>query len=73
METGYRDGRQIYNISESGQLIKFQPDGTPDNGYHAYVVYGKPDIPPSILKRMLDDGKISRSDYNKYLRGKRKK
>ena len=73
LDTGYRDGRQIYNITSNGQFVKFQPDGTAENGYHSYVVYGMPDIPPYILKKMMVDGKISQSQYNKSLKGKRKR
>ena len=72
LDTGYKDGKQVYNITDDGKLVKFQPDGTPNNGYHAYEVFSPPDIPPSVLKQMLDDGKISKSDYKKYLKGKKK-
>lgn len=72
LDTGYPHGKQIYNITENGKLVKFQPDGTPNNGYHAYEVFSPPDIPPSVLKSMAEDGKISRSDYRKFLKGKKK-
>ena len=71
LETGYLDGKQIYNITAEGKLVKFQPDNSPDNGYHAYEVLGPPDIPPSVLKKMFQDGKISKSDYKKFLKGKK--
>ncbi|MBR6959169.1 MAG: hypothetical protein IKH76_01685, partial [Clostridiales bacterium] len=32
LDTGYKDGRQVYNITEKGDIVKFQPDGTPNNG-----------------------------------------
>lgn len=72
LDTGYTHGKQVYNITDAGKLVKFQPDGTPNNGYHSYEVFSPPDIPPSVLKKMVDDGKISKSDYKKYLKGKKK-
>lgn len=72
LDTGYHDGKQIYNITSTGQLVKFQPDGTPQNGFHAYGVAGPPDVPPRILKQMLSDGRISKSQYKKFLKGKKK-
>jgi len=72
LDTGYHDGKQVYNITGDGKLVKFQPDGTPNNGYHSYEVFSPPDIPPSVLKKMVDDGKISKSDYKKFLKGKKK-
>lgn len=71
LNTGYHDGRQIYNTTNTGELVKFQPDGTPENGYHAYSVSGPPDVPPGILKQMLHDGRISKSTYKKFLKGKK--
>ena len=71
LDTGYRDGRQIYNVTSDGKLVKFQPDGSPDNGYHSYEVLGTPDVPPAILRQMVRDGRISRSDYKKFLKGGR--
>lgn len=72
LDTGYRDGKQVYNITNTGKMVKFQPDGSPNNGYHSYEVFGPPDIPPLILKRMAEEKRISKSDYRKYLRGKKK-
>lgn len=71
LDTGYKQGRQIYNITVDGVIVKFQPDNSPDNGYHAYKVSSPRDIPASILKKLRDDGKISPSDYNKYRKGKK--
>lgn len=70
LENGYKEGKQIYNITEDGTIVKFQPDNTPNNGYHAYRVSKPRDIPPSILKQMLKDGKITRTMYNKLRKGK---
>lgn len=71
LDTGYKNGKQIYNITDDGIIIKFQPDGTPQNGYHSYKVSTPRDIPPSVLKEMLNDGKISHTEYNKLRKGKR--
>lgn len=70
LDTGYRHGRQVYNITSKGKIVKFQPDGTPDNGFHAYEVSKPRDIPAPILKSMYQDGIISRAMYNKLRKGK---
>ena len=72
LSTGYKSGRQIYNVTKDGHIVKFQPDGTPQNGYHPYKVTSPRDIPPSVLKKLRDDGKITRSDYIKLLKGKKR-
>lgn len=72
LDTGYRSGRQIYNVTDNGVIVKYQPDNTPNNGYHSYEVSKPRDIPASILKKMLEDGKISRAEYNKIRRGKKR-
>ncbi|MCF0247596.1 MAG: SHOCT domain-containing protein [Synergistes sp.] len=71
LDSGYRYGKQIYNITESGAIVKFQPDNTPNNGYHSYEVSALKDIPADILKQMRDDGKITRAEYNKIRKGKK--
>lgn len=71
LDTGYPDGKQIYNVTDSGVIVKFQPDNTPKNGYHSYEVSKPRDIPTGILKQMLNDGKISRAEYNKIRKGKK--
>ena len=71
LDSGYPDGRQVYNVTSEGKIVKFQPDHTPENGYHAYEVSTPRDIPSSILRKMLEDGVISKSDYNKYRKGKK--
>ena len=65
LDTGYHDGKQIYNVTERGEIVVFQPDNTPNNGYHSYEVTSPKNIPNSVLKQMLKDGKISNSDYKK--------
>lgn len=71
LDTGYPNGKQIYNVTDDGIIVKFQPDNTPNNGYHSYEVSKPRDIPNEILKSMLADGKISKSDYTKVRKGKK--
>lgn len=69
LDSGYHDGKQIYNITSGNIIVKFQPDNTPNNGYHSYEVSKPRDIPSKVLKEMLEDGKLSRAQYNKIRRG----
>lgn len=71
LDSGYREGKQIYNITSQGIMVKFQPDNTPENGFHAYEVTQFRDIPIPVLKQMRNDGLISRNDYNKFRKGKK--
>lgn len=71
LDSGYHDGKQIYNVTSSGIIVKFQPDNTPGNGYHSYGVSKPRDIPSGILKQMLADGKITKADYNRLRKGKK--
>ena len=71
LNSGYSSGKQIYNVTKDGVIVKFQPDNTPGNGYHAYKVSKPRDIPSSVLKQMLADGKITKTDYNRLRKGKR--
>lgn len=71
LDTGYQNGKQIYNITKDGIIVKFQPDNTPYGGYHSYEVSKPRDIPPDILKSMLADGKISKARYTQLRKGKR--
>ena len=72
LDSGYQHGKQYYNITKEGKIVKFQPDNSPDNGYHSYQIYSPPDIPPTVLKQMYKDGKITKSDYKKLMKGKKK-
>jgi len=65
LDTGYHDGKQIYNITSSGKIVVFQPDNTPDNGYHSYEVNPSSKTPPKVLKQMVQDGKLSKSECQK--------
>lgn len=71
LDTGYKSGKQIYNIADNGKIVKFQPDNSPDNGYHSYEVSKPRDIPPSILKKLYEDNKITKSEYLKFIKGKK--
>lgn len=71
LDTGIHDGRQIYNITDSGKIVKFQPSSTPNNEYHAYEVTKPRDIPSAVLKQLLNQGRISKADYNKFRKGKK--
>lgn len=70
LDTGYSNGKQIFNVTDDGTIVKFQPDGTPENGYHAYPIASPSEIPTSILRQMLRDGKISSHRYNEIRHGK---
>ena len=72
LDTGYKDKKQVYNITKDKKLVKFQPANTPNNEYHAYEVSHPRDIPSVVMKKMLNDGVISKSDYNKLRKGKKK-
>jgi len=71
LETGYKSGKQYYNITDEGKIVKFQPANTPEKEYHAYEVTSPRDIPPNILRKMRDEGKISPSDYKKFIKNKK--
>ena len=71
LKTAYSEGKQYYNITGDGKIVKFQPDNTPGNGYHSYEVANPKDIPANILKKMLNEGRITRSEYNKFRKGKK--
>ena len=71
LDSAIRDGKQAYNITSDGTLVKFQPANTPENEYHAYEVSKPRDVPSSVLKQMLNSGKISRAEYNRLRKGKK--
>ena len=73
LDTGYKDGKEIYNVTDSGEVVKFMPDNSPDNGYHSYGVSGPRDIPPKILKQFEEDNKLTKPEINKLRKGKKKK
>ena len=52
LETGYPDGKQVYNVTKDGKIVKFQPANTPNNEYHSYEVNGPRDIPNAVLQKM---------------------
>lgn len=71
LDTGLREGKEVYNVTGDGKVVKFMPDNTPQNGYHAYEVSKPRDIPASVLRRLLEANKISRAEYSRLLRGKK--
>ena len=72
LDTGYHYGRQIYNITQDGIIVKFQPDNTPENGYHPYAVAKPRDIPAPVRKKMMQDGKLTHAQYTRLGKGKKK-
>ncbi|MDE6016159.1 MAG: HINT domain-containing protein, partial [Acetatifactor sp.] len=73
LDTAYESSKnkQLYNVYE-GKLIKFQPDRT--NGWHAYLMDNTAtEVPSEVLKKMLQDGAITKVTYNKLIKNKTKK
>ena len=50
LDTGYKYEKEIYNVTDSGKVVKFMPDNSPENGYHSYGISSPRDIPPNICK-----------------------
>lgn len=73
LDTGYQDGKQIYNVTKDGKIVKFQPANTPSNEYHSYEIDKPRDLPSRVRKRMEKDGLFSKSTSNKLRKGKKKK
>ena len=69
----YINCKQVYNVTSDGKIVKFQPDNSPENGYHSYEVSGPRDIPTNVRKEMENDGKFCRAESNKLKKGKVKK
>jgi len=70
LDTAYSSSKnkQLYNIYD-GKLIKFQPDGP--TGWHPYEVTNPAkEVPADVLRQMLKDGKITKVEYNKFLKNK---
>ena len=70
LNSGVIDGKQVYNITKDGKIVKFQPDNTPQNGYHAYQVNNIKDIKPPVAKKMYDVGLIDYKTYLKIIKNK---
>lgn len=69
LDTAYSSSKnkQLYNIYE-GDIIKFQPDSS-SGKWHAYKVSNTAkEVPTDVYKKMLDDGLITKTDYNKLIR-----
>ncbi len=59
--------KQLYSMYE-GDIIKFQPDSS-SGKWHAYKVSNTAkEVPTDVYKKMLDDGVISKTDYNKLIK-----
>ncbi len=58
--------KQLYNV-KNGKLVKFQPDG--NGGWHAYEVQNPAkEVPTDVLRKMLDDGKITKAQYKDFIK-----
>lgn len=73
LDSGYPDGKQVYNVTKDGKIVKFQPANTPTNEYHSYEINKPRDLPSKVRKQMEKDGLLSKSDSNKLRKGKKKK
>ena len=73
IDKGTRDGKQIYNITPRGELVKYQPDNTPEKGYHPYEIYKNKDLPVSVIREWYKIGRISKAEYNRLIKGKIRK
>ena len=59
--------KQLYNIYE-GDIIKFQPDSS-SSKWHAYKVSNTAkEVPIDVYKQMLEQGLITKKDYNKLIK-----
>lgn len=70
LETAYSSAgtKQLYNVYD-GKLVKFQPDNA--GGYHPYEVINPAlEVPTDILRQMKNEGLISNSQYNKWIKNK---
>jgi len=56
------------NIFRPQYLYEFQPDNV--GGWHGYPIPGN-EAPPSVLRKMLDSGQITKANYGKLLKGKK--
>lgn len=61
-----KGGKQRYGYLE-GKLYEFQPDN--QQGWHGYPIKGT-EAPPSVLKKMRENGIITNPEYKKFIKGK---
>jgi hypothetical protein len=59
------NGRQVYGYRDS-KIYEFQPG---HNAYHGYPVPAG-EVPSSVLKEFLDQGLITKSEYNRMRKNK---
>lgn len=53
---------------KDGKLYEFQPDNA--GGYHGYPQSSTQEAPTKVLRELLERGDITRSQYNKWVKGK---
>lgn len=70
LESGFKNGKQIYNITDDGEIVVFQPANTSNNAYHSYGTDNRANLPAPVLRWLLTSGHISKSDYNKLVNNK---
>ena len=61
------NGNQRYGY-HNGRLYEFQPDNV--GGFHGYPIRGN-EAPPEVLRELRDNGTITKSEYNKFVKGKK--
>ncbi|WP_250150996.1 hemagglutinin repeat-containing protein, partial [Photorhabdus akhurstii] len=66
LNNSIQGGKQRYGIAD-GKLYEFQPDNA--GGWHGYPIPGN-EAPPKVLREFLSRGDISKSEYNKMIKGK---
>lgn len=59
-------GKQRYGYYE-GRIYEFKDDNA--GGWHGYTIPGN-EAPTSYLRSLLENGTITKAQYNKYIRGK---
>jgi filamentous hemagglutinin len=66
LNSSVQGGRQRYGVYD-GKVYEFQPDNI--GGWHGYPIPGN-QAPTEVLRSFRDEGTISRSEYNKLIKGK---
>ena len=65
LDNSIQAGKQRYGLHD-GKIYEFQPDNV--GGYHGYPIRGDK-TPNSILKQLRNDGRISKAEYKKLVKG----
>lgn len=66
LDNSIQSGKQRYGVY-NGQVYEFQPDNT--GGWHGYPLPGN-EASTSVLREFLKRGDITKSEYNKIIKGK---